>query len=300
MPIKQLIIELYQKWRYHTTFLKRKSFRILPYDKTVDYIVNNRCSIARFGDGEFKLAMSYFSKNKNGIGFQQYNESLAKRLYIILTRFDSKIKIGLPSPIFGIGLAKMTPYAKRHWKNQCLKNIDWLYSNVYRKQLFLDSFFTRFYIDYKNHSACQEYVKRLKRIWDNRRLIIVEGALTRLGIGNNLFDNSTSIQRIICPAKDAYDKIGEIEKAIQEFVDGNDQLVLVALGPTATIIAADMAKLGIQTIDIGHVDIEYEWMKRKAINKIPIPGKYVNEARSDNAFEPIYSVDYEKQIVKII
>ena len=61
-----------------------------------------------------------------------------------------------------------------------------------------------------------------------------------------------------------------------------------------------MAKLGIQTIDIGHVDIEYEWMKRKAINKIPIPGKYVNEARSDNAFEPIYSVDYEKQIVKII
>lgn len=298
--LKQLVIELYQICKYSITFLKRRSFRILTSDETIDYIVNNRCSLARFGDGEFKLAKSSLSLNKNDLGFQQYDESLAKRLYAILTEFTPEVMVGLPSPIFGIGLGKMTSYARQHWKNQCLNNIEWLYSCVYRKQLFLDSFFTRFYIDYKDHSHCPEYVKQLKRIWNDRRLIIVEGALTRLGIGNDLFDNAASIQRIICPARDAYDKIDEIEKNIKEVVDCRNSLVLVALGPTATVIAVDMAKLGIQTIDIGHIDIEYEWMRRRAINKIPIPGKYVNEARSNNAFDPIYSENYENQIVKIV
>ncbi len=43
-----------------------------------------------------------------------------------------------------------------------------------------------------------------------KRYFIIEGEKSRLGIGNDLFNNSKSIKRIICPiinAFNAYDKI---------------------------------------------------------------------------------------------
>ena len=49
-----------------------------------------------------------------------------------------------------------------------------------------------------------------------------------------------------------------------------NKLILIALGPTATILAYDLYKLGYRAIDIGHIDIEYEWFLRKANTKIPI------------------------------
>ena len=39
--------------------------------------------------------------------------------------------------------------------------------------------------------------------------------------------------------------------------------MLIALGPTATILAYDLAEKGVQALDVGHIDIEYEWFLRK-------------------------------------
>ena len=54
-------------------------------------------------------------------------------------------------------------------------------------------------------------------------------------------------------------------------------LVLLALGPTSTVLAYDLCKLWYQAIDDGHIDIEYEWFLRKVTKKIKIRNKYVNE-----------------------
>ena len=37
----------------------------------------------------------------------------------------------------------------------------------------------------------------LKKIWENKNIIIVEGSQTRLGVGNDLFANTKSIRRIL-------------------------------------------------------------------------------------------------------
>ncbi len=57
---------------------------------------------------------------------------------------------------------------------------------------------------------------------------------------------------------------------------------MIALGPTATVLAYDLAKSNYWAIDIGHVDVEYMWMLQKAKNKIPIKGRYVAEAASND------------------
>ena len=78
----------------------------------------------------------------------------------------------------------------------------------------------------------------------------------------------------------------------------NNPLVLVALGPTATVIALDLCNKGIQTIDIGHADIEYEWFLCHAQQKISIKNKFVNEAGDDpKDFEQINDPIYNSQII---
>jgi len=93
-----------------------------------------------------------------------------------------------------------------------------------------------------------------------------------------LFDNARSIRRILCPSKDAFDKYDQIlDKVLEMSRNGND-LFILALGPTATVMAADLCKAGVQALDMGHMDIEYEWFRMGATRKVPITGKFSNEA----------------------
>ena len=73
-----------------------------------------------------------------------------------------------------------------------------------------------------------------------------------MGLGNDLFDNANSISRIICPAINAYEKLTEIQSAIENHVS-KEQIILAALGPTASILASNMCDKGYQVIDIGHI-----------------------------------------------
>ena len=56
-----------------------------------------------------------------------------------------------------------------------------------------------------------------------------------------------------------------------------DSLILIALGMTATVLAHDLALKGYQAIDIGHLDVEYEWFLMGATKKTAIHNKAVNE-----------------------
>ena len=152
-------------------------------------------------------------------------------------------------------------------------------------------------MDLKSKKGVPEYIRKLKKIWDKRNIVIIEGEKSRLGIGNDLFENSNSIKRIICPTINAFNHYQEIINTIKIKVEKN-KLILIALGPTATILAYDLNKLGYQAIDIGHVDIEYEWYLRKAKYKIPIKNKYVNECSAKNiSFDKVKDKKYYRQII---
>ena len=107
---------------------------------------------------------------------------------------------------------------------------------------------------------------------------MIEGEKTRFGIGNDLLNNAKSIKRILCPTRNAYNLYDKILNATLK-VDKN-YLIIIALGPTATVLAYDLTKYGYQAVDLGHADIQYELYLRKASKHILIPYKYVNEYRN--------------------
>ena len=154
-------------------------------------------------------------------------------------------------------------------------------------------------MEFEDKSKVLNYIKKLKQMWDKKDILIIEGEKSRLGIGNDLFNNSKSIKRILCPAINAfnvYDKIITQAKKIDKSI-----LILLALGPTSTILSYDLYKSGYQVIDIGHADIEYEWFLRKATKRIQIDNKYVNEALGNKyKFRKVKDKKYYKEIISKI
>ena len=115
----------------------------------------------------------------------------------------------------------------------------------------------------------------MKQIWEGRDIVIVEGEKTRVGIGNDLLNNAKSIKRMICPAENAFKIYDKILNAVLKV--SKDKLILISLGPTATVLAYGLANLGYQAVDIGHTDIQYELYLRNTTEMIQIPNKYVME-----------------------
>ena len=265
-------------------------FKIASPDETIDKIVNDKCSISRFGDGEFDMICGV------GMKYQKYNKELAKRLKQVLDSDEQGLLIGINNVIDLEYSEKYNDFANNFWKGWLHDNKFKLLKLLSKNKQYYSSNITRFYIDYKDKSWVGEYVNNLRRIWANQDVVTVEGEYSRLGVGNDLFDNMKSIQRIICPSENAFEIYDKILNEILK-VDKN-KMIMLALGPTATVLAYDLYKAGYRAIDIGHVDIEYEWFLRKATEKIKIETKYVTEVKDgENDIQDIKDEKYEKEII---
>ncbi|WP_349069555.1 GT-D fold domain-containing glycosyltransferase [Bacteroides zhangwenhongii] len=241
---------------------------VMSLEDTLQHIVDHRSSICRYGDGEFNIALG------NDIGFQHITRDMAERMRQVLDSDDDNILIAIPS-IFG-DLSMYSDFSQSWWKEYRLCNLDNLRALLKSGRRYPNSLITRFTSDYKEDQA-NNLIPLYRKIWDGRDIYIVEGEKTRIGVGNDLLSNAKNLYRILAPAKNAYDKYDEIVAAIKEHVPWGS-LVILALGPTATIMAYDLAKMGYQALDLGHFDIQYEYHIRDIHSKQPIPGKYVNEA----------------------
>lgn len=267
-----------------------KGFKIKSPEETIEKIVNEGCSITRYGDGEFDMICGI------GMNYQKYDKDLANKLEEVLNSNEDKLLVGINNIIDLEYSEKYNDFANNFWKKWLKQNKFKLLKLLSKNKQYYSSNISRFYIDYKDKSFVEGYVKKLRQIWDNKNIVIVEGEQSRLGVGNDLFDNANSIQRIICPSENAFDCYENILSEVKKVE--KDKLILLALGPTATVLAYDLYKSGYIAIDIGHVDIEYEWFLRKATEKIRIENKYVTEVKDGRSnIVDIKDEKYAKQII---
>ena len=167
-----------------------------------------------------------------------------------------------------------------------------------RNKQYYDAYLSRPYIIYRdnNTDGPRKRFEHLKQIWNKRDVVMIEGEQTRLGVGNDLFDNCTSIKRILVPSKNAYDRYDDVLQCALNNID-KDNLVLIATGPSAGVFAYDLAMNGYQAVDIGHVDVEYEWFLKGTGNREPLDNKYTNEIPGQEEAQMIQDPVYESQII---
>ncbi|HFH9839983.1 TPA: SP_1767 family glycosyltransferase [Streptococcus suis] len=269
---------------------KTASPTVIGISETIDYLLKHQSSLARFGDGEMDIIAG------NSIPYQDYHPQLAEELKYILS-LDSQ-------PNFMVCLSDVFEHLERY--NQAARDF-WTAHLNYYKDYYQDlcqadwygsTFISRPYMDLVDKEPSSHYFKQLKKIWQDKNLLIVEGEFSRSGVGNDLFQEARSIQRIICPSRNAYEHLETIEQAIREH--GKDKLILVMLGPTAKVLSYHMAQEGYQIIDIGHIDSEYEWYQLQATEKVKFNHKHTAEHNFDQDISAIDDQQYLDQIIQRI
>lgn len=264
---------------YFSTLSQRSHFhkvKIKSLVETIDDILIHKKSISRFGDGELRSML-----NKGNDVYQPQSPELSKRLKEVLSSDLDNLIIALPGPLCSVKIEILD--SKFFW----IRLIN-LYGNLISeyvdpKRVYGNQGISRFYLGLKDKRLSVQILEKLKKIWDEKEILIIEGEFSRMGVGNDLFENAAGLSRLLCPAENAFAKYDEILDASKKY--GKDKLILIALGPTATILSYDLARSGYWAIDIGHIDVEYMWMLSKTQTKIQIKGRYVVEVKGERDFE---------------
>ena len=276
-------------------YFQKKRWNIKTTRETIERIVQGY-SISRYGDGEFNIIF-----RKKSINFQEYDLELSNYLKEILNSSLPKHLVAIPRTL--IEIKNLKDNEKYFWSRYYLKQKKKLKENISNKKVYFDSMISRFYMPYIKFEENIKDIENLINYFSNKKILIIEGENTRFGLGNSLLKNASEIQRIILPDKNGFKKY----KKILDFVLNNftkDNIILIALGPTATVLAYEFCKNGYQALDIGHMDVEYEWYLLKAKRKIDLQYKSVNEVSGvkekeilDKNLEKLYLKQIRKKIL---
>lgn len=260
-------------------------------EKAINLIIKKHKSLCRFGDGEFAIIAGV-----NRQKFQRADSKLGERLKEVLQYNQDNILLCIPD-IYG-DLSKYNDNCRYNIRAYLTEEVrQQHYELLNLKNIYYDAYLTRPYASYKdnNTNAPQIRFEHLKKIWNNRDILIIEGEKTRMGIGNDLLSNASSIIRILGPAENAFDRYNDI--LAEALKQDKHRLVLIAMGATATVLAYDLSLAGYQALDIGHIDIEYEWMLAGTGKKTIVKNKYNNEVAGGEIVDDISDPIYEKQII---
>ncbi len=262
---------------------------VLTIDETLDKIITENLSLIRFGDGEITLI------DGSDISYHKYNKELADRLETIIKKDEANLLICVPGIWDKLDMFESYAY----WFNM---------HHVYRqghawnsmlnfKQVYGDTNITRFYLAYKEKHLAATRFKKLFSIWKNRDVVLIEGTGSRLGLGNDMFDGTKSLRRILCPPDNAFNVYRKIKEETLKI--SKDCLILISLGPTAKVLAYDLFKSGYRVLDVGHIDMEYEMFLRKLTKQTKVKYKYFNEINERNP-EDTDDPKYLSQIIASI
>ena len=267
--------------------------QICTVDETMRKITQEKVSVSRYGDGEFQIILGA-AKDV----YQDDDEELGRRLQeILISNLEGHI-VALADD-YGCmeGMRDENKNSIRRYMTAEKRRKHYQYIDMGKQ--YYNAYISRPYViyPYDRREETSARFNAWKKIWDGQKLLLVEGCYTRMGVGNDLFSNANLIERIIAPNKNAFSVYQEILQAVLQIE--KDRVVLIALGPTATVLAYDLAKAGYWAIDIGHLDLEYEWYL-KAEGYSRVPNKYNNEVLGGTEVDALFDEEYDKSIIKII
>jgi glycosyltransferase family protein len=234
----------------------RKYISMMPfvYDEisTLKEIADKNCSVARYGDGELGICMG------EGIRFQEYDGKLSQRLKEILVDESVENLLVCLAPHTN-SYYTVTPrvrtfiykfFARRKESYVKLLNPDRKYGSTFisRPDAFLFE-----------AGQLEQYRELLRRLWDKRDVLVVTGKGSRFSLDEELFDNIKSSEVIYGLPENAFREYNDILERIK--THSRDKLILLAMGPAATVLAYDLAKEKYQAIDLGHLPSCYQIAK---------------------------------------
>ena len=228
------------------------------------------------------------------LAFQKVNPEIVEGLKRILGYGYEDLITAIPE-IFG----DLRIYRKENsdfWKEHLLfsRKVYQTYCNT--QKIYANAYISRFYYPMADKSQCGKWIERIRQIWKDKDIVVVEGDRTHNGVGNDLLDTARSVERIVGPSEQAYEKVDEIFECCKEYP--KNRLFLISLGIAAKFLTEKLFLEGYRVLDIGNLDMEYEWYLHQAKYKEKVPKHdIVGEEANKNAGYHEYLAQIKKRII---
>lgn len=225
-------VEILEKKEKLMEEMKNSNIKILNIEECLKKIKEEKKSIARFNDEEIELVIG------NALKYQESDPRLCDKLKEILKEEQDFCIIGIPDVINGFD--NLTEESEAFWVKNMERTREKFIPYLNTNMEYGTANVAKFYIRHQDRSHCSKYFSVLKEIWKDRDILICEEEQTMLGVGNDLFDSTKSIRRIIFPQENAFEKYEETMIRLRK--EEKDVLIILALGPISTVLAYDLAK----------------------------------------------------------
>lgn len=186
-------------------------------------------SLARYGDGEIKLALDRDAKSQRG------DPALAARLRAILVKPAGSCLVCIPN--IGDDRTPKLEFWKQYRGHR--------YTKLYTRGPYGSSFITR--PDSAPWIDTPGYWRRVVDLWRDLDIVLVRGSSKSLTAADLVA--ARSVDEIVADRQHAWTNYDALmAKLVQE-----KRRVILCLGATATVIAHDLAEAGVHALDLGHV-----------------------------------------------
>lgn len=281
MDIKRLVKDILAQIDYslYRAGLKKCPIKVHTVEETIEELIHTDKSMIRFGDGEITMIRG------RSLVLQQVEPETIEGLKRLLSYEYEDMIVTIPEIFDDVSIYRKE--SRQFWKDHLLfsRKVYEKYCNPAKE--YYNTSISRFYYALEDKSQCGKWVEGIRQIWKDKDVVVVEGERTHNGVGNDLLDTARSVERIIGPSAQAYAKVDEILVYCKEYP--KDRLFLVSLGVAAKFLVEKLLLEGYRALDIGNLDMEYEWYLQQAkgkekVRKHDIVGEEANRKAGYGAY----------------
>lgn len=203
--------------------------RVLSEHETIAAARTGR-SISRFGDGELRLATGL----GDAVTQRTRSPRLTAELQSILSAENPRCLVCIPN------------YEKTPRRDAWVSYSQEKYLKLFGAGTYGSSFISR--PDSAPWIDVPSYWNSVRALWRGKDVVLVAG--DKKSITTEMMrGEANSVKEIVAPAKEAYEKIDEIEEKIGRPAGP----VIMCLGVTATCLAFRLEEKGVHGLDLGHI-----------------------------------------------
>lgn len=227
---------------------------ILSIEETINYIVDNKISVARLGDEEELNAMLALTPKYPELKSKLINICASgsnEHCFVCINNFNAD-KDDLPF-FFRRAFGLLYSSLKRRTFERIQFNDKTNYGDAYA-----------FLFYYYKCTEAEKNIKhsKIKKIWENRKVLFIVNSKSNILTDTSCFNNTKEKAFIFGPAQNAF---SEYDKILNEIKNNYDTswLVYIEMGAMATVLSYELSEIGFQALDMGH------YYSRAYIHKMP-------------------------------
>ena len=183
--------------------------------------------------------------------YQKPSRELSDALMNVIKRPPKSLLVGVPR--WDLESLKDNKFWKRYFHRD--------YTKPFQGRTWHSAFITR--PDLIPEIDNKKYWDKMKQIWDGRPVVLVQGKGREFEHPPNLLSNASRVDIVYAARKNAFVWRYTLRKQVRTMLIENG-LAVLSLGPTATVLAYDLACDGYQALDLGHAGVFYSGVHPKS------------------------------------